>query len=512
MALLDKFTQFIQSPGATGLAAGLLQGSGPSMTQPSSFGSAFGMGLNNMQKSQEEALKRNLAERYFGLDQSKFGLAQKEFGLKEGEMELKRRQAALKQQAIQGLLGGGQQQQPYAPPPMNGQPEGVATGMIQDPGAYLTEPSPPKPANATWTVQDPRVNGGKLTAIPAIENGREMPEEEAIQKHANKGLEGAALLPLNEAPPNLGLIGKQQPNFADKYTPEQKALAGLAFANDDIKGVIDVLKPKDNEIIQTAKYIYPDDLDRQRAFIEEAKLPSRSAAQKEREIGAEKRDNTVIEKAQEEQVGGRKVRKVATDSYALAKKLRAKGFDPYKNRFTAQLTRREIGNLLGNKASEQDIKDYDLLNKGVIEMQVAGMAGISAKGINQYIEKRLAQASGSPEEVQMLTTQELMLKKAHEGIEKEFRAPFLEAYKDKYGSLKGAEEAYNTWMDTGPGAKMGAKNIDFVSERDIFRDMKNWVNDPNSSEYIGQRLKFIEKKDPEFATDEELRYLAEFGQ
>lgn len=173
MALLDRFTQFIQSPQAAGLAAGLLQGSTPSMTQPPSFGGAFGLGLQNMQRAQEEAEKRKLARDIFGLDQSRFSLEQQGLALKQLDAYRK----YLADKAVNDELG-------IDTPPIpeslffgQGSPVSQAIGQSQE-----NEP-PPVDTQDAYAVKDPRINGGRLSYLPMQdESGKKITRQEAISK------------------------------------------------------------------------------------------------------------------------------------------------------------------------------------------------------------------------------------------------------------------------------------------------------------------------------------------
>lgn len=61
--------KFLQSPEAMALGQGLLAGSQPSMTQPSSFGGALAQGLGNMQQVSDRNREHQRSEDWLRLQQ-----------------------------------------------------------------------------------------------------------------------------------------------------------------------------------------------------------------------------------------------------------------------------------------------------------------------------------------------------------------------------------------------------------------------------------------------------------
>lgn len=269
MPLLDKFTQFIQSPGATGLAAGLLQGSAPSMTQPSSFGSAFGMGLNNLQKSQEEALKRGLAKDVFGLDKERFGLEKQALTLKQLEAYRKH----LEDQQLNEALGV-----PSSQIPQNAffgdsaNPVGQALGQGQQ-----NQPPPQDTADA-YAVKDPRINGGKLSYIPMQnDTGQVVSRDQAINEviaNPERAISMAAAgepdqaMPAAILQPNMVQPPAPQGGILANLSPEQAQWAKTSKLLGGKAGLLKALEPeKKSEKVKLAERLFPGDKKKQDEYL-----------------------------------------------------------------------------------------------------------------------------------------------------------------------------------------------------------------------------------------------------
>lgn len=185
---------FLQQPETLALAQGLLAGSQPSMTQPSTFGGALGQGFAAMQmRGDKEREKERELERlailrgHLGVDQGKFGLEKQKFASEAAAR-------AAEADAFRDLFDGGG----------SGILKGSAAVADNSAGyAPSTEnASSGKNGEVTYTVQDPEINNGIPTQIPSSLNGRVLDEKEAkdiykaleIQKELTSGTQQAGIL------------------------------------------------------------------------------------------------------------------------------------------------------------------------------------------------------------------------------------------------------------------------------------------------------------------------------
>jgi len=270
VALLDKFTQFIQSPGATGLAAGLLQGSGPSMTQPSSFGGAFGQGLSHMQRAQEEEAKRKLAKDVFGLDKERFGLEKQGLTLKQVEAYRK----YLEDQALNEALGVSSPQVPQSA--FFGD---SASPVAQAMGQGQTNQPPPQDTADAYAVKDPRINGGKLSYIPMQnDTGQTVSRDQAINEvlanperaigmvaagEPDQAMPAAILQPNMVSPP-----AAPQGGLLSNLSPEQAQWAKTSKLLGGKEGLLKALEPeKKSEKVKLAERLFPGDKAKQDEYL-----------------------------------------------------------------------------------------------------------------------------------------------------------------------------------------------------------------------------------------------------
>lgn len=227
---LGGLLSFLQSPEAKGLSAGLLQGSAPSMTQPTSFGGALGFGLQNAQKFGEADQKRKLAEKIFGLDVSKFGLEQQKH-----LRELQQQQELM--DLINSTLG------------TSAPPQSAASSPVPS----VQEGSLPPIEEETIVVTHPQLNNGQPTKVASKLNGRNLSEKEAIDIALARKEEEKIIGKSSE--PSGGLLSQGSPTKKEgglltegRPEAQRKAILarGLILAGDKA-GAIKTLFGKDAE-------------------------------------------------------------------------------------------------------------------------------------------------------------------------------------------------------------------------------------------------------------------------
>lgn len=584
--------QFLQSPMALGLSAGLLSSAQPSLTQPQSWAGGLSKGLLYGQQMTDQDRQRKVDEGRLGVEQGKLGV---EVSKLQRELERYNQFGQIFNQTgeenpstpnlLKGLnIGGG------ATP--NG-PGMLGNSIVPQQGAF-TDTTPQQPQipyvskdTQLVTIQHPDINGGKPSNVPATMHGRKLNREEAVGNALAEQMAGkehpvftswdeaaqALKAPqggtnIAQAQPENGLLSQNAASPLPQAMPSApppvaqipQAPAPRASGGGKSPGggggdddLVTVTLPDGNQIqvpkedFIRAKLLWqagkPEEaakaltagadrtnleknlkltgLKRGTPEYQEAALRNITKPAAEINLGEKgqeleqkariARDNDMLKLSREGAPAGRAGSKLARENYELATRLMKRGFDPHRYKFTGQETRAEITSLLGGKASSQDISDFEVLNKNAIRLQLEMIKGLPARGLNQFQEKQIAQASGAG--VTMPSTQRISIGLLHDTVEKQFADDFFTQYKAKYGDLDGALTAYNTWMDTLPELKFkkDGKGFDFVDDRKIERDMANWIAKPGTQEYIQSRLKHIQNKDPRFATEEELEFMAGYG-
>lgn len=304
MALLDNFSNFIRSPEAMGLAQGLLQGSAPNMHNPVTFGSALGQGFQHMNRAREEAEKRKLAEKYFGIAEGEYGLKKQEADRYQGLLDMIYNQIAQQQG---GHVGRDQN----------------ALNMIdQNPTQQLPgSTQQPQDLPDAYAVLDPRINNGRLSYISNIgDNGEKISRDEAInyQLQHPEGMIGTLAVSGRENTPQDSSLLKPSDmsnsgGLLGKPSLEQLQKAAMFFAVKDPTNAIKALSgegeqnltglPQEYNSLERMKKIYgenhPAVKATQRAL--DARLKAQEQMTKNREIYADtayKRASTSLGKKQ----------------------------------------------------------------------------------------------------------------------------------------------------------------------------------------------------------------------
>ncbi len=208
---------FLKQPETLALAQGILAGSQPSMTHPSTFGGALGQGFAAMQtRGDKEREKERELERlailkgHLGVDQSKLGLDRQKFA---SELAAKAAEA----QALRDLFEGAASGAPQASSDIGGDYQSPQPSYGQASGA----------PEVTYTVQDYEINNGKPTQIPSSLNGRMLDEKEAkeiykalqIQRQLTGGDQQPGIL--NQEP--QGAMPPSAPQAAPQIAPPAPA-------------------------------------------------------------------------------------------------------------------------------------------------------------------------------------------------------------------------------------------------------------------------------------------------
>lgn len=256
LALLDNFSQWIRSPEASALAAGLLQGSAPSMTQPNSFGSAFGLGLQNMNRAIEEGDKRKLARDIFGLDTQRFGLEKQTLALKQMEALRKYQE----DQALNAALGINSPQAP-----MDGFFGNSSSPQLlpNDLGLTIKNDIP------VYAVRDPRINGGRLSHIPMQDDsGKTITKEESIRLMSENPMAAQSTLAVGqEELPSAPQIN-QRGGLLSNLSPEKAEWARAAKLLGGKEGLLKALEPeKKTEKEKIAERLFPGDKEKQNEYL-----------------------------------------------------------------------------------------------------------------------------------------------------------------------------------------------------------------------------------------------------
>lgn len=548
---------YLESPEGIGMLQALGEDSGwQKGPVPISWGQTFAKGQKTGQVYQNENRKRNTEEGTLK-ETSRHNRATEDLSRITKDIALAKAQQEQRRQDLwAGILN-----------------PGMNTGDIQGPDPSATGGMLNQTPDSLVTVQDPSINGGAPSNIPATSNGAPIAPDQAIQQAAFLQGQGAqfpaygtveeaqaasnqAAQPVQEVevpgilnaeplqPVQSGEALPPQPQPTQPFAPPSggggggddlvpitmnghthmiprrnvaQAYAHLAAGN--LEKVPEALFPNltDAEKKLLAAGMRPGSREWNDALVRNVTKPpvevnlGEKASEQEQKLRIAN-ESDMIKTAREGYLPAREGSNLAEQSYSLIRKLQKRGFDPARYDFSLQLPREKIASILGSQASNQDISDFEVLNKNMIKMQIQAVKGLPARAITQYESQLIAKSVGM--DVPLSAAEKMMVSQKHGFVEKQFGTLFMQKYKQKYGDLEGFESAFSTWMDTLPEIKSNKEgSVKWKDDREIEADMNKWIGRPDSKEFKRARFNYIDKKADRFGTkgltEEELQFFVE---
>lgn len=535
----EGLLKFLEKPETMALAAGLL-------TSPNNtFSGSFGHGLQAMQgrsdKEREhlrEQGKLKVLEGGLDVDRSKVGLLQRGQELEEKKFGLNAQEFNQKAQNFRDLMNSfmpaNNQSQPQIPfvqtqqatPPAA--PQIPAQQFSPMGGAAMSSPSlldpnslsaPPAPTFAgLLNANDGQQQGPASPYMPPpvgllppnMQQDAPAPQVPPVSNAPipeGAGIQGALE---RREPQNEGLI---RLNNGMEVTPAQAKAAQMYMLAGKPEKAIEALSGDltEPEIVKVARAIYGDITSAEaRRFMHDAKLkPSTQVnigdnTEKVKQQKIAELDVKTLGDAQEREKPSRELVRRAKETKSIAQEMRKRNLDPSRYWLTSQLDRNKIASALGSKASQENVALVERLNKNAVYLMSEQVKSLGGRP-NQFIEQQFAKAVPG-QNVSLDTIETLSDALIPFGAEGQYEARFLRAYDQANGSLDGATETYEKWLDTKPFAKPGKDGLLVpATDREIAESWKLWV-DPELT-YARLSQKPIEK-----ATRAEIEFMARYNQ
>lgn len=550
--LQQGLLQFLQSPMALGLSAGLLSAAQPSMTQPQSLSGGLSRGLLYGSQMTDQDRGRKIDETRLGMDMNKL---QQDIARLNQFNTINNDQATRPPSPLIPVqnIGG------------NTTTPGTVGNSAVPPTGGFTDTTPAQPQapfiskdTQLITIQHPDINGGRPSNVPATMHGRKLNRQEAVgnalaeqmagKQHPvfpswDEAAQALKAAPQPPPPPQAGLLNQAQPPAAPApmpqappampqataaqaprvasggkspggddedlvpvtlpngeviMVPRERALrAQTALARGDLDGVEKALfdKDKPTTLVAEAKYLYPNDREKQREYIEKVRAKAQNQVnienvlEKTRETELTKMDVKVIQEAQEKSQTARSGIEYAEKAIQLADKLSKNGVDPSEFWGQTEETALKIAARFGSKKAEALRNDIKQLSKISTTMTVDMIPSLGGRP-NQMIESRMLEATPGGPGVPNLTTEYLALDAADRMRQAQYWARFSREYFDKYQSLRGARESYEAWLDSNPFIRPGKSNTGLVIVKDpkVLNGWKDYLFTPEERENMREFL------------------------
>lgn len=532
----------LQKPETLALAQGLL-----STQSPGTFSNAVGQGIQSMQSRSDterqkaiEQGKLKVLEGGLDVDRGKLGLEKQKYGLEEKKFGLTEREYQEKAQRFRELMNSlmpqenqqrppisfEQTQQPQAPqaPQLPPQPQFSPMGGAAMSSPSLLDPNNPVGQQAPMGMgllnQEQAPQGPASPYIPPVAPGllsQGMPQ----QAPQAQGVPPVAPGPIPEGAGIQGGLERRQAqneglirlNNGMEVTPAQAKAAQLYMMAGKPEKAIEALTGdlSEPEIVKVAKAagLVPGTPEYSKFLIDAKLKPSTQVnigdnTEKVKQQKIAELDVKTLGDAQEREKPSRELVRRAKETKQIAQEMRKRNLDPSRYWLTQQLDRNKIAASLGSKASQENVALIERLNKNAVYLMSEQVKSLGGRP-NQFIEQQFAKAVPG-ENVSLDTIETLSDALIPFGSEGQYEARFLRAYDQANGSLVGATETYEKWLDTKPFAKPGKDGLLVpATEKEIAESWKLWV-DPELT-YARLSQKPIEQ-----ATRAEIEFMARYDQ
>jgi len=521
------------------LAQGLLS------NQPAgSLSGAFGNGLQAMQGRTDterqtaiEQGKLKVLEGGLDVDRKKLGQDERRIGADEKKFGLSEREFQEKTQRFRDLMSsmmpdGNQSQRPtidfaqtqQAPPPPQ-MPQFSPMG-----GAAMSSPTLLNPDNLGGPQAPPYMPGmlnqeqapqGPISPFIPPSVGGLLPQGAPNAAAVPSGIPPVTPGPIPEGAGIQGGLERRQArdqglirlNNGMEVTPAQAQAAQMYMMEGKTEEAIKALTGDltEPEIVKVARAIYGDITSPEaRKFMYDAKLkPSTQVnigdnTEKVKQQKIAELDVKTLGDAQEREKPSRELVRRAKETKQIAQEMRKRNLDPSRFWLTNQLDRNKIAASLGSKASQENVALVERLNKNAVYLMSEQVKSLGGRP-NQFIEQQFSKAVPG-QNVSLDTIETLSDALIPFGSEGQYEARFLREYDKENGSLSGATETYEKWLDTKPFAKPGKDGLLVpATDKEITEGWKLWV-DP---EFTYARLS---EKPIERATRAEIEFMARYNQ